>query len=342
MSDSDAISADSLGPNHYNALSKAIHQVLTTDLAIETYAQIIDGLPLCDVAWNRYQHRLCQKHPINSHKSLCPGSIEKASSLKNSLDLSWLSYDDKLLRSYRASPPGSLAFGRQILELVAVAVHKTAIYLFRKDFRLHDQHYWDNDGLSIQNVTSWQSVPMDNNIFKTVEPWPTLFTHPAFTAYEQYPNGVADMVGYWAEDRILGGVLLFDRTKDGGNGASGYEPNVYLQSSRPKRTYLIYQLTDAQQQSLLDFLLLPTPPVPLSETSNPKIPAPSCLLPLLFSSENLVSIDPEFAVVNNKIYRDVWERPPPRPYQGLIRDRDVVDTPGAGDTELEKLRRLGL
>ncbi|KAH8198067.1 hypothetical protein TruAng_007739 [Truncatella angustata] len=248
MSDSEAISADSLGPEHYDALSKAIHQVLATDLAFETYAQIIDGLPLCDVAWNRYQHRLCQEHPINSHKSLCPGSIEKASSFQD-----------------------------------------------------------------------------------------------AFTVYEQYPNGVADMVGYWAEDRILGGVLLFDRTKDGGNGGvSGYEPNVYLQSSRPKRTYLIYQLTDAQQQSLLDFLLLPTPPVPLSERSNPKTPAPSCPLPLSFSSENQVSIDPEFAVVKNNIYRDVWERPPPRPYQGLIRDRDVVDTPGVGDAELAKLRKLGL
>lgn len=53
------------------------------------------------------------------------------------------------------------------------------------------------------------------------------------------------MVGFWLKDRILGGVLLFDRTEHWGNGASGHEPNVCLQPSRPQRTYLIYQLADA-------------------------------------------------------------------------------------------------
>jgi hypothetical protein len=35
--------------------------------------------------------------------------------------------------------------------------------------------------------------------------------------YDQYPDGLADVAGYWAEDRIFGGVVLFDR------GDSGYE-----------------------------------------------------------------------------------------------------------------------
>lgn len=26
-----------------------------------------------------------------------------------------------------------------------------------------------------------------------------------------YPNGLADVVGYWAEYRIFGGIVLFDR-----------------------------------------------------------------------------------------------------------------------------------
>jgi hypothetical protein len=40
---------------------------------------------------------------------------------------------------------------------------------------------------------------------------PTLFFHQWYTDYELYPNGVADAVGFWAEARILGGVVLFDR-----------------------------------------------------------------------------------------------------------------------------------
>lgn len=39
----------------------------------------------------------------------------------------------------------------------------------------------------------------------------TLFCHKWYRDHDQYPEGVADSVGYWAEARILGGVVLFDR-----------------------------------------------------------------------------------------------------------------------------------
>ncbi|KAI1867949.1 hypothetical protein JX265_004003 [Neoarthrinium moseri] len=336
-----SIPTDVLDPEHLDALNDAIHRVLNTDLALETYAQVIDGLPLCDVAWDRYQHRLYREHPISSHVNLCPGSLEMASSMRDDVDLSSLSFDNRLLQSYQASPPGSPAFEPRLLELVAVTLHQIAVYLFKKNVRLHDQNHAPGSSLSIENATSWKRVPTDG-ISLTIEPWPTLFTHPAFAANEQYPDGVADMVGYWAEDRILGGVVLFDRTKDWSDGAGSNEPNVFFQSSRPRRTYLIYQLTDDQQQSLLNFLV----PRPLSglreEASNHETPASGCPLPLLYSAENKVTVDPEFAVVSHKVYRDVWERSPPRPYQNLIRDRDIVDMPGAGDAELAKLRKFGL
>ena len=44
----------------------------------------------------------------------------------------------------------------------------------------------------------------------------TFFRHPWYCDYEQYPEGIADGVGYWAEARILGGVVLFDRREPGG------------------------------------------------------------------------------------------------------------------------------
>lgn len=37
--------------------------------------------------------------------------------------------------------------------------------------------------------------------------------HKNYRDFEQYPNGVADIVGYWAEAQIFGGVVLFDRRK---------------------------------------------------------------------------------------------------------------------------------
>lgn len=30
---------------------------------------------------------------------------------------------------------------------------------------------------------------------------------------EEFPDGIADIVGYWAEHRIFGGIILFDRGK---------------------------------------------------------------------------------------------------------------------------------
>ncbi|KAJ5116047.1 hypothetical protein N7456_000395 [Penicillium angulare] len=40
---------------------------------------------------------------------------------------------------------------------------------------------------------------------------PTYLYHVNYVVHEQYPMGVADMVGYWVEYRVLGGVVLFDR-----------------------------------------------------------------------------------------------------------------------------------
>ena len=100
----------------------------------------------------------------------------------------------------------------RLIEMVAVAVHQIAVMLFQLDESLHK-----DDG-----ITSW--MPEDDRsdspvsaYFRNIPPPDTLFFHPAYDRKEEYPDGVADMVGYWAENRILGGVVLFDR------GQSGFE-----------------------------------------------------------------------------------------------------------------------
>lgn len=160
-------------------------------------------------------------------------------------------------------------------------------------------------------------------------PYPTLFTHPGFTAVEQYPNGKADLVGYWAEDRVLGGVVLFDRSQDWNNED---EPNVYFQSSRPKRTYLVYQLLDEQQEALLNFITA------LSSDSTPK----PCPIPLSSSAENTVRIKPADARHIHKIYRDPWEilaQERSQPPSQFVRDRDVISATDHPEVE-DLLRRL--
>ena len=44
---------------------------------------------------------------------------------------------------------------------------------------------------------------------------PTVFYHGSYVAFDQYPNGLADVAGYWAETKIFGGVVVFDRGPSG-------------------------------------------------------------------------------------------------------------------------------
>ncbi len=56
-----------------------------------------------------------------------------------------------------------------------------------------------------------------------------MFHHCMYADSEQYPFGAADMAGYWLEDRVFGGVVLFDR------GASGKEVSSRYGQPRPFR-----------------------------------------------------------------------------------------------------------
>lgn len=41
------------------------------------------------------------------------------------------------------------------------------------------------------------------------------FYHTSYTEFNRYPFGLLDVVGYWAEAEIFGGLLLFEREESG-------------------------------------------------------------------------------------------------------------------------------
>jgi len=65
---------------HRDLLDSAIRNVLATERALETFAQIADGLPLSSVARDGYARRApYADHPaVVRHTSLCPGATEAA------------------------------------------------------------------------------------------------------------------------------------------------------------------------------------------------------------------------------------------------------------------------
>lgn len=62
---------------HQEAVRLAISNILNTEIAETTYAQIVDGLPLTDVVRDVYGgDTLCDDHPIFAHTELSAGVLE--------------------------------------------------------------------------------------------------------------------------------------------------------------------------------------------------------------------------------------------------------------------------
>lgn len=172
---------------------------------------------------------------------------------------------------------------------------------------MHEPRTTEN--MSVDDVTTWERPPDE---WARVVPHPTLFTQSHFIGHDKYPDGIADMVGYWAEDRILGGVLLFDHSVSWND--ANPEPNAYIHCGRAKVTYRICQLLDDQQSQLLGFLGANNPTS--ADTQNGP-------LPILPSSENRTRIDQRDAIPIYKVYRDLWERVDPQ--QPRLRMQQYMD-----------------
>ena len=99
----------------------------------------------------------------------------------------------------------------RLIEVVAIICHDTAVSLFGSA----------NGGLRKPDVIEFKPAPVpglpssEQPIFYPVPPRPVELFHSAYMSWEQYPNGIADIVGYWAEYRLFGGVVLFDRGESG-------------------------------------------------------------------------------------------------------------------------------
>jgi len=101
--------------------------------------------------------------------------------------------------------------------MLADACHQIASYLYSLNDGVHKHSLYYAWRDSNEPATSDPQV--------TVYRGPTVFYHPSYQAFDQYPNGISDVVGYWAETKILGGVMIFDR------GQSGTEVSVDSQHS---------------------------------------------------------------------------------------------------------------
>lgn len=99
---SQRITLKSLDATHYETFVRAMRNLLATESALESCPQIIDGLPIGDVAWDQRCHGLDPNHPFDEHEEPCPECIEKAQELQKEFDGSTLKFNPKVIVVFRA------------------------------------------------------------------------------------------------------------------------------------------------------------------------------------------------------------------------------------------------
>ncbi|KAG6018355.1 hypothetical protein E4U43_002754 [Claviceps pusilla] len=215
------IRAASLQRGHFTVFKRALLNMLFTKLAEFTMAQLVDGLPTIDAYLESDGLINLRGHPIFDHKVLCPGALERTKAFRSEFDPSTLLLKSSTIQAFQSCPPDTREFDLRLLELLAEAVHSIAVSLFNLEEKSHIGN--------IQQVVNYTAPPkvLELGSGRTVKkrvlpPYPTLFTFPSYSWHEQYPNGVADAAAYWAEDKLFGGVLLFNR------GVSGSEVMEFL------------------------------------------------------------------------------------------------------------------
>jgi len=95
------------------------------------------------------------------------------------------------------------------MEIIAILCHDIAVDLYIK----YEGGIHKPDPANARRKPPPELSP--GLILPPTPPLPAEFFHPYYQDWEQYPNGVADVVGYWAEYRLFGGVILFDRGESG-------------------------------------------------------------------------------------------------------------------------------
>ncbi|KIH93158.1 hypothetical protein SPBR_02878 [Sporothrix brasiliensis 5110] len=300
------LSLKHLDAERLSVVTLALENILSLPDVELTYAQIVDGLPLRKVY---VESRGFVPTIVSEHESLCDGALDRVRDARSKLDMNTLFFPQTALERYAHARAGSVAFCLCLLELLAVACHQIGATLYE---------WSDADALhSRASVLAAIGHELDanrrNRVFHPSNlPKHTHFYHHSYIYQDQYPRGVADMVGYWAETRIFGGVAVFDRGRSGD--ANG---GVYFHSDRHSYGTSLYPPTEDQLKALMAFFTSTTVTATATATAA-ALPPEACPLPVVSTSANRWRWDAGFAFLHWNIFRDRYERnvsPTYRPYR---------------------------
>lgn len=271
----------------------ALNRILSTDTAKHTYAQIIDGLPT-ERNYHLF-HAPSNLFPFpRDHQTVCPGAFRIYHLFKRRFDPLTLRFPQGLVKAFADTEEGTRPFDLRLIELLVIAVHELAVrFHSQPPCGEHTRGYELYEGDHCPDGVQGHAVPRMADFF-----W-----HKDYIEHEQYPAGVSDVVGYWAEASIFGGVGLFSRSMNGRENR-----NFHLHSCYRFGPRTIYPPTDEQFVNLHHFLH-GTVPEGLGEDEEW---IPEHAIPILPTYHNRWRVDPCHSMTQFQIYRDPWERTEPR------------------------------
>lgn len=202
-----------LSPEKLQELETVLNSILALPVARETYSQIIHGTP------SRMRSHLRETIVVNDSLKSSEKAIHLFEEIRTKFALQNLKIDMKvatflivlhlikanftqLAQNYQNASRGSRENLLRLLEIAAASVHALAgmIYTsFHKDTNImppepREGHYWQ---------------------FRRTDHFYVDFYHTNYRRFENYPFGLLNVVGYWAETEIFGGVVLFERVESG-------------------------------------------------------------------------------------------------------------------------------
>lgn len=111
----------------------------------------------------------------------------------------------QLLRDFQDARPGTKEHILALIELLARSCHEIAVLIFQLDEGIHKHALYE----------AWRDAQDEDLLKPGAKRPPCAFSNTEYRFHEQYPNGIADVAGYWAESKIFGGVVVFDRGPSG-------------------------------------------------------------------------------------------------------------------------------
>lgn len=82
-----------LDKKYHQEFTTALRNVLSTDIAEFTLSQILDGLPVAEVAQENLGTCTWEGHPVFEHKELCDGVLDRFIDIREHLNVGVVNFE---------------------------------------------------------------------------------------------------------------------------------------------------------------------------------------------------------------------------------------------------------